>query len=672
MVLIRDQWKNFPRDIPIVGTTFDFNWETLDDIISLDKGCRAGSVIFADRAQYEANCMANSRRSKLGGYSFTIELPKNIGGSFHPKVGIGLSHEGLILLVGSHNLTESALRHNLELSSVLKVPLTDKHLAIIDSVASFLEGLRDSAESKQSKDYLSDLRKVILEYSIGGTCRTNCFFLHSYEESILDQVEHLVHDVTGITVLSPTHSQNDDWVRDTINRFGGKATFLIDPRRMEISPGCKSYESHESKIIDTQSLGPLHAKLYLFHTNRGDWMLFGSPNFTAAALTKIAKEKGGNVETAILVPPGDPSSLNKLIQALNPRHEPWTVLPRIEPTWQRVSGRILIDPLAFEGLDGLCSLGAPGLLEGSDYIIRFSDGSPSITVRLKNGVLRFATPLEVQGALTIEILAMDGTTVGEALVNRIPDYNRSVGNDPLAMAIITFLRKMRGERSRVDVWLQSRIDGSLLLGPIPPPNSGMFRFSIFSGGRANKDESAYGEARKRFIEGRNLCKDMVGKTVVERQATSELLVRRAYYLLEGAFLECLSTELNKTVLVNSVAELQTLFEDVSNNGTIEIISLKSRFPLPLSLAINFWLYQRIYARLNSQRFRDYDIMAMRYKSLFARLNEIYDLNTEYETRSFLVEDLLRERQEHLQHFEFLPNLPDRESLESGLRIDYLR
>ena len=55
MVSVLDQWNQFPRDIPIVATTFNFEWETIDRAISLDGHSRMKSVVFADRYQCQSN-----------------------------------------------------------------------------------------------------------------------------------------------------------------------------------------------------------------------------------------------------------------------------------------------------------------------------------------------------------------------------------------------------------------------------------------------------------------------------------------------------------------------------------------------------------------------------------------------------------------------------------------
>ena len=157
------------------------------------------------------------RKSNLAGFSYHLELPKDIRGSFHPKVGMGITEKGLLLMVGSHNLTESAFKSNLELTAIESISIVDQHQELLESVAGFLKNLESHTRtSSPSKDLLQSIQFALMDYGSGGSRRTSAFFLHSYERPIIDQVLDKIEDPVGIKVLVPTHSQNDEWVQGFI------------------------------------------------------------------------------------------------------------------------------------------------------------------------------------------------------------------------------------------------------------------------------------------------------------------------------------------------------------------------------------------------------------------------------------------------------------------------
>ena len=315
MVIVKEQWANFPRDNYVVGTSFNFDWTEIESLVSLDQGKRRGSVVIVDNRQHNETKPHNPPLPYLGN-SYYVCPSVGLDNTFHPKVVVGFDGQDLLLQVGSNNLTKNGTESNLEISGFLRIPLTDPHNEIIDNVRTFLEGLATCIPNDPlAKDDVLNFCELISNINPGKTKSCNSQFVHSFNESILDQIKQLVPKINQVTIIvAPAHSSNPHFVDKIINLFGGKATFIIDPSRFSADVIAKSaYENYQLKKLEIEGHRPLHAKIYVFHTDDGDWTLYGSPNFTEAALAKSVKD-GGNVEAACLIPPSQDWNWTKLFE----------------------------------------------------------------------------------------------------------------------------------------------------------------------------------------------------------------------------------------------------------------------------------------------------------------------------------------------------------------------
>ncbi|KXA93440.1 hypothetical protein AKJ64_00610 [candidate division MSBL1 archaeon SCGC-AAA259E17] len=236
-------------------------------------------------------------------HKYNLEsVPENYG-VFHPKVVIGIQKKGPAILIGSHNLTASALRWNHELTGYTVIPLTDSHSKIITQITDFLSDLRLYANSQASKDVIDEfsdfLNKDILP---GKNKKVELDFLNSYKKPLIEQVKNRLPKIEKITILAQTHTDNRNWIENFVDTFGGNAEVLIDSTISLSKEVQELYDEFTVNKIVKERKAPVHAKLYIFHSEDGDWILYGSPNFTKKAWSE-SFEEGGNWETALLLPP---------------------------------------------------------------------------------------------------------------------------------------------------------------------------------------------------------------------------------------------------------------------------------------------------------------------------------------------------------------------------------
>jgi len=93
MVLVQDQFRKFSKQNPLIATTYSFDFSTIKETITPRGGIRQRSIVVADKACF--NSIETSSSYADQGRSYFVYPANNIGGSFHPKVTVGLD-EGIL------------------------------------------------------------------------------------------------------------------------------------------------------------------------------------------------------------------------------------------------------------------------------------------------------------------------------------------------------------------------------------------------------------------------------------------------------------------------------------------------------------------------------------------------------------------------------------------------
>lgn len=420
MVTVREQWSHFPRQQPVIATTYNFDWSVIESFVALDRGRRDGSIVLSDKGCYNEMKLPSPSPPYLGN-SYFLYPAYGVKGAFHPKVVLGLDERELLCLVGSHNLTRDGTESNLEITGFLRIPVTEPHLHLIASITEFLRDLAECIPSDPiSRDEIRNFGRLIQDVGPGKIEYCSDVFIHSFRESILSQVVDRIPSISRVMILVPTHSSNPAFIREAIDFLGGKALFLIDPSRFSVSEAAKkTYEHYEVKRLEVSGHRPLHAKLYVFHTDEGDWALYGSPNFTEAALFKSTKE-GGNVEAACLIPPSGSWSWEQLFKnSVRLSETEWKGLQVFETLEEPQAGEpLLVEKWGYETADGKAVIYSPGLPDETLVRVHLHGLEEKLEVKVANRRLIFDIPSNWSGATRYEVFDSQGNILAVGALNR--------------------------------------------------------------------------------------------------------------------------------------------------------------------------------------------------------------------------------------------------------------
>ena len=472
MVTVQDQFAKFPKQNRVIATTYNFDQQIIKELICPRRGVHERSIVITDRS-----CFAESIPDQdfyNQGLSHYVYPAYKIKGAFHPKIAIGID-EGLVkLLVGSHNLTENGAKYNLEITGFYEIPITEDNKPVIDEMARFLHGLTSCIESditaKKSIldliDYISDLNPTGMEWKTEDPF----FFIHSFKKSILEQVMEQIPKINSATICVPTHSENKSFIEETAYSFGNELKFLVDPKNFSVNENAKkAYKKCKIEGLEIEDNRNLHAKVYVFHTEKGDWVLYGSPNFTYPALMKSV-DKGGNLEAAILLPPSEKWNWKELFsKTAKPIPLSWTELqPPEEPDKEDQKVFRTIENWGYETPNNEAVILAPGLPEGKTVYVRLFGIGKIIEVVVKDGLLRFKIPANWNEDTRYEVLDEDEEVIVKGFLNRSGAVMRELSeidiNDESKMNLWFFMNRLRNfQPHRYD-----RVDYEIPLIPLDP------------------------------------------------------------------------------------------------------------------------------------------------------------------------------------------------------------
>jgi HKD family nuclease len=418
MVTVRSQFNEFPRDQALVTTTYDFDWDILDNMVALDHGRRKSSIVITDKGCFDKKIetLPDPQPPWLCN-SYFLNPAIEIKGAFHPKVAMTVDSEDLLMVVGSHNLTRGGIESNLEVTGFARIPLTQPNLDILESVSDFLD---QSAKhvTGLAKDELLDFASEIKNVEPGITKSGNFSFLHSFRRPIIDQIIEKIPDIEKTIVIAPTYSEDPRFIKEAQECLGKNLTIVVDPAHFSVGKEAKNiYETLQTQQIRSKPPRVLHAKIYIFQTKAGDWVLFGSPNFTRNALL-LGAESGGNVEVACLIPPSSNWSWQQLfseevaLQNIN-----LAEIPAANEKPKETAHEAIVEHWGYESLDGKGTILAPTLKEGTIIFIHFLGTGQKVEAIVTNNRIEFSVPLNWKG-IKYEILDSDGKLISIGILNR--------------------------------------------------------------------------------------------------------------------------------------------------------------------------------------------------------------------------------------------------------------
>jgi tetratricopeptide (TPR) repeat protein len=294
-------------------------------------GCR-NILVFIDAVRY-----ADTIRDFAGSISWAgiryilVPIRPPSGYVFHPKMVMLLSERAGRLLVGSGNLTFAGYGQNLETYACIDWDRDNSsQLALFQSAWRFCQALVKNKEWVRSEQVQHVLQKTqhVIQW-LHEEPEPNPFFqlLTTLEGPLLPRVRELLaeEEYERITVITPFLDGSASAVEALINTFHPKELRLILQdgrasgdlsalRKLQLA----GYPLTVWTLNDTSRY--MHAKIYLFQTQRHTHILTGSANCTQAAL--LASPPTGNVEIALLHTNADINAYHYLFEPLELHSSP--------------------------------------------------------------------------------------------------------------------------------------------------------------------------------------------------------------------------------------------------------------------------------------------------------------------------------------------------------------
>lgn len=481
-----------------------------------------------------------------------------------------IDSENLVLITGSHNLTRNAFESNLEITSLARIPLTEPNLEILQNVADFLTFTSEHI-SELAKDELKEFASTILDVRPGTTRYSNNSFLHSCNKPILNQVLEMIAPIEKAIIMAPTHSQDPQFLQEITEILGKNLEFIIDPAHFSIEKEAKTnYEKFPAKQIRSKPPRTLHAKLYIFQTKLGDWVLSGSPNFTRRGLLQDAKN-GGNVEAAWLVPPSVNWNWKQLFaDSVTLSDINLSEIPSSEEKATKKADKITVEQWGYETLDGKGIILAPGINEGRTVFIHFCGTPQKVQTTILNGRIVFEVPPNWPG-IKYEILDDNGNIVTFGILNRArivgSGYEAYHFDHETIRELYRFMRKLHNAsaHSSANERNQRELNAVILEENLRP--RGIEReWNPYSGNfRELTPDQFYPETKKELVR--------TAKNILQGKATIRQLMSNIDLALESTFYAGLLSEEGRSSYQVLVSKDLSQFMNLPSGSDSQILAL---------------------------------------------------------------------------------------------------
>lgn len=209
--------------------------------------------------------------------------------------------------------------------------------------------------------------------------------------------------------------------------LGNNLKFYVDYNNgLSIAQDSKKYyDKFAVEGLEIENNRTLHAKIFVFHTLKGDWTLFGSPNFTEPALLR-AVSQAGNLEAAMLIPPSEQWSWKELYTGkVKPVSITWGQLecsekPKEDPI------NLLVEQWGYQTPSNEAIIFSRGLKDGTKVFVRLIGADKLIEVTVTNGVIKFKVPVDWESESRYEVLDQEMKILVKGFLNRSGAIMRSL------------------------------------------------------------------------------------------------------------------------------------------------------------------------------------------------------------------------------------------------------
>lgn len=317
------------NDASIIDSLFDFEGE-LENVLFLtytfdsiyfqeqvltrikDRG-RPKITVVMDAHQYKKTIREKEGRFSLS-YNLTKYQKPNL---FHCKLYVLLGRNKARILIGSANLTKYGFENQAELFSTIDFDVDNNGLIwknnILHGVLEVLRDLSSSVPNTSKERIKSAILRLKMFLGTVKLSESPTLIQNTKDKSIMKVIEKYVEPsyVQKIIVISPFfENETSDYglfeyfLKNNKMKYKKLKSFQVYFRNQE---GCHSLPlqklrkyKDEIKYYDLDVDGrPLHGKALVLYGKKC-YVLFGSANFTLAAMLRSLNNKG-NVETCLLL-----------------------------------------------------------------------------------------------------------------------------------------------------------------------------------------------------------------------------------------------------------------------------------------------------------------------------------------------------------------------------------
>ena len=274
-----------------------------------EKGCKNVCLLVDETAHQET--FENHKNIKLIGKEYIVQTIK-AGLVFHPKLYILVNKERCKVIVGSGNITVPGFYTNKELFSSLKFSLADiEGLGVLRVIMDFLDRLAMNRGFRIETLNLLSLAFGNLPRKLGAGQDSDLdtgVFLHNLNQPLLHQIRHLVKDtIECLTVISP-YFDTDHRILAQMKKEFAPQKLIVIIQQFYNNFNLLSFKKTAEKLGIHYELQQLtfegtqhfrnHAKLIVLSSHSHDYLVWGSANFTTAALSYTSTQ--GNLEIVLL------------------------------------------------------------------------------------------------------------------------------------------------------------------------------------------------------------------------------------------------------------------------------------------------------------------------------------------------------------------------------------
>jgi HKD family nuclease len=295
-----DKKKDFQMGI---FCTYSLNLDFLESYLLKLNGVASCSdlCIFTDRSIYNSHFNINATTRPKWINKRYLVTPVDTKGVFHPKLYLLASDKAVRIGIGSANLTREGLANNLEIVTVVEVTNKDKKYA--NFLSECLHFLVAVASASKSSSAIECVNKFIhyTSHLLGDGGDSPIHLIHNLEKPIIDQVvQKLDREVVKrIRVISPFYDHHLKVHRFLKSKYPDAAIKLfIQQGKSNFPIDTYQYEKETAEIFVYHDFDRyIHGKAVIFETEKGTYLLTGSPNYTESAMLKSGFT--ANIEAAI-------------------------------------------------------------------------------------------------------------------------------------------------------------------------------------------------------------------------------------------------------------------------------------------------------------------------------------------------------------------------------------